>query len=121
MNYYEAWFNLADTHKDLEFARALDDYLGHLAREGLIAGYRLTRRKLGFGPSELGEFHVVISVQSLAQLDNAFGAVSPRSGELERLHARVYSAITDVRFALYRDFPDPQRIASANAVGGSPA
>lgn len=109
MNYYEAWFNLLDTHKDLEFARGLDDYLGHLAREGLIVDYRLTRRKLGFGPGELGEFHVVISVNSLTQLDNAFGAVAPRSGDIERLHARVYSAITDVRFALYRDFPDPQR------------
>ena len=114
MNYYEVWFNLADTHRDLEFARALDDYLGHLAREKLIVSYRLTRRKLGFGPSELGEFHVVISMQSLAQLDEAFGVVAPRSGELERLHACVYSAITDARFALYRDFPDPQRIASAD-------
>ena len=114
MNYYEAWFNLAETHKDLEFAHALDDYLGHLVREGLIAGYRFTRRKLGFGPSELGEFHVTISVESLAQLDEAFGAVARRSGDLERLHARVYSAITDVRFALYRDFPDPQRMASAD-------
>jgi len=121
VNYYEVWFNLKDTHKDLEFARALDDYLGHLAGEGLIAGYRLTRRKLGFGPNELGEFHVAISVQSLAQLDEAFGVVAQRSGELERLHARVYSAITDARFALYRDFPDPQRVASADATGGSPA
>ena len=121
MNYYEAWFNLVDTHKDLEFAGVLDDYLGHLAREGLIAGYRLTRRKLGFGPAELGEFHVTISVQSLAQLDEAFGVVARRSGELERLHARVYSAIIDVRFALYRDFPDPQRIASADDRASSSA
>ncbi len=111
MNYYEAWFNLKDSHKDLEFARAVDDYLGHLAREGLIAGYRLTRRKLGFGPAELGEYHIAMSVESLSQLDEAFGVVARRTGETERLHARVYSAITDVRFALYRDFPDPQRVA----------
>ncbi len=109
MNYYEIWFNLADTHKDLEFACAVDAYLGHLVQEGLIAGYRLTRRKLGFGPNELGEFHVSISTNSLAQLEDALGVVAHRSGELERLHARVYSAIKDARFALYRDFPDPQR------------
>ena len=113
MNDYGIWFNLKDSHKDLEFARAVDDYLGHLVREGLIVRYRLTRRKLGFGPNELGEFHITISTGSLAQLDEAFAVVARRSGELERLHARVYSAITDARFALYRDFPDPQRVASA--------
>ncbi len=113
MNDYEIWFNLKDSHKDVEFAGAVDDYLGFLVHEGLIARYRLTRRKLGFGPSELGEFHISISTESLAQLEEAFSVVARRSGELERLHARVYSAITDARFALYRDFPDPQRVSSA--------
>ncbi len=120
MNDYEVWFNLKDSHADLEFARAVDEYLGYLVREKLIAGYRLTRRKLGFGPSELGEFHISISTESLAQLEDAFSVVARRSGELERLHARVYSAITDARFALYRDFPDPQRIASTGAGSVSP-
>lgn len=109
MNHYEIWFNLKDTHKDVEFAGHLGGYLGHLQKLGKIAGYRLTRRKLGFGPPELGEFHVSIQAESLAQLDEAFGAAAARSGEIEQLHARVYSAVTDFRAALYRDFPDPER------------
>jgi hypothetical protein len=111
MNHYHIWCNLKDSHKDLEFATNLRAYLGHLQKMGKIEEFKLARRKLGFGPSELGEFHVVISTKDLAQLDQAFDVVAPRAGEVEQLHARVYSAVTDFRSALYRDFPDPQRIA----------
>jgi hypothetical protein len=111
MNHYHIWFNLKDTHKDLEFAGHLRAYLGQLQKLGKIVDYKLARRKLGFGPSELGEFHVDISTNDLAQLDAAFDVVVPRAGDMEQLHARVYSAVTDFRSALYRDFPDPQRVA----------
>ena len=49
MDYYEAWFDIMDSRKDLEFSEVMARYLGHLQGEGLIEGYRLTRRKLGFG------------------------------------------------------------------------
>jgi hypothetical protein len=109
VNYYEIWCNLKDTHADLEFASAMRAYLGYLQREGRIRGFRLTRRKLGFGPPELGEFHVTIETDDLVQLESAFELVAARDGETERLHAGVYSRITDFKAALYRDFPDPQR------------
>lgn len=111
MNYYHMWFNLKDTRKDLEFCRAVDAYLGHLKKEGRIEGWNLCRRKFGFGPAELGEFHIVVHTRDLAQLDAAFSAVATRSGEVERLHAPVYSAVTDFKSALERDFPDPERVA----------
>lgn len=113
MNHYEIWCNLKDSRRDLDFARAVSDYLGFLQREGRIEGWRLTRRKLGFGPSELGEFHISIQTRDLAQLDHAFDIVATRAGEIERLHAPVYSMITDFRSALYRDFPDPQRVSTS--------
>jgi hypothetical protein len=109
MNHYEIWCNLKDSRRDLEFAAAVGTYLGFLQRDSRIESWRLTRRKLGFGPEELGEFHITISARDLAQLDHAFDLVATRSGEIERLHAPVYSMITDFRSALYRDFPDPQR------------
>ncbi len=109
MNSYHIWCNLRDTHKDLEFAENLRRYMGFLKERGRIEGYRLTRGKLGFGPPELGEFHVEIQARDLAQLEEAFGDVAARSGELEQHHARVYSMVTDFRAGLYRDFPDPQR------------
>ena len=117
MNQYQIWCNLADSHRDLEFAQAVAGYMGFLKREGLIADWRLTRRKLGFGPAELGEFNVTITVIDLAQLERAFGAVAVRSGEMEQLHARVYSLVTDFRSALYRDFPAPQRQPAPPAPG----
>ena len=103
------WFNLKDSHSDLEFCERVHAYLGRLREEGRIESYRITRRKLGFGPPELGEFHVVVQTRDLAQLDRAFGLVATRSGDVERLHAPVYSAVKDFKAALYRDFPDPER------------
>lgn len=109
MDHYIIWFNLKDSHKDLEFAKALREYLGHLQTTNTIAAYSLARRKLGFGPRELGEFEVRISVTNMAALDAVFDIVAARSGVTEQLHARVYSMVTDFRAALYRDFPDRQR------------
>ncbi|MBI5763281.1 MAG: hypothetical protein HZA51_07135 [Planctomycetes bacterium] len=109
MNIYHIWCNLKDSHKDLEFTRNLDGYLGALKAAGKIAAFRLTRRKLGFGPSELGEFHIMIEATDLAQLEAAFEMIAPRQGAIEAAHVKVYSMVTDFRSALYRDFPDPQR------------
>jgi hypothetical protein len=106
---YHAWFDLKDTSKDLEFSEHLSRFLDHLKDQGKIDGYRLARRKLGFGPAGLGEFHVAIEVDNLAQLDDAFNLAATRKPPVEGLHAAVYSAIQGVQFALYRDFPDPGR------------
>jgi hypothetical protein len=40
-------------------------YMGHLKDNGLIEDWRLTRRKLGFGPPDLGEFHIVMETKDL--------------------------------------------------------
>jgi hypothetical protein len=109
MDLYHIWCNLRAEVSDLEFCESIDRYLGELRGAGRIAGYRLTRRKLGLGPSEIGEFHIAIEVEDLAQLDTAFRDVSARTGAVEELHHAVNSVARDVRFALYRDFPDPHR------------
>jgi hypothetical protein len=111
VNTYHVWCNLKDGRRDLEFARAVSDYLGTLQRSEKIHGWRLERRKLGFGPTTLGEFHVAIETEDLAQLDRAFSTVARRTGEVEDLHRGVWSLATDLTFALYRDFPDPERRA----------
>jgi hypothetical protein len=109
MDTYHIWCNLQPGVGDLQFAADVGAYLGHLRDAGVIAGHRLTRRKLGLGPSHLGEFHIAIEVIDLGQLERAFQRAAARQGETERLHARVYGAVRDVTFALYRDFPDPVR------------
>jgi hypothetical protein len=92
MNYYHTWCNLKNSSKDLEFCRVLEEYLGHLKSHGLIERYTLSRRNFGFGPPSLGEFHVVIEMNNLAQMDAAFGFVAKRTGETETRHHAVYRA-----------------------------
>ncbi len=118
MQHYHMWFNLKDSRKDVEFADAVAAYLGHLQQASKIEGWRLTRRKFGFGPPSIGEFHCEVWTRDLAQLDQAFGVVATRAGEVERLHHPVYSAVTDFTSALYRDFPDPERVRP-NATTGA--
>lgn len=107
------WCNLKDGRRDLEFSAAVKAYLDYLKARGAIERWSLERRKFGFGPAGLGEFHIVVSTNDLAQLDAAFGVVATRAGEVERLHAPVYSMVTDFVSALYRDFPDPERVIPA--------
>lgn len=109
MDRYLIWCDPADAHRDLELAAAVRAWLEHLRGEGLIEGWNLARRKLGFGPAELGEFQIEIRVRDLAQLDLAFGRAAARAGPAEELHRAVYSRVRNFRSALYRDFPDPQR------------
>ncbi|MBI5431302.1 MAG: hypothetical protein HZA52_00545 [Planctomycetes bacterium] len=113
MNHYHIWCNLKQSHDDLRFASAVREYLDGLRGSGGLANWSLTRRKLGFGHPELGEFHLVLDFPTLADLDRAFGEVATRDGEVEKLHARVYSLVCDFRAALYRDFPDAERAARA--------
>jgi hypothetical protein len=109
MDLYHTWFDLKPGVSDVEIAANLERYLGKLRADGRIAGFRITRRKLALGPPDLGEFHVVIEVDDLAQLDRAFVEVSGRTNPIESLHAAVNQSVSGFRAALYRDFPDPHR------------
>ena len=109
MDTYHIWFDLKESARDLAFHEALEGFLGHLREAGTIEGHRLQRRKLGFGPDTLGEFHLMIDVKDLSQLDAAFGAVAPRAQPTEGLHAAVWSQVTNFRSGLWRDFPDAVR------------
>jgi uncharacterized protein DUF6614 len=109
MDIYHVWCNLRPGLRDTEFSERLGRYLGHLKEQGLIAAWRLTRRKLGLAPRELGEFHIMIEVVDLAQLDAAFARAAARGEPVEGLHFSVNSMVTDASFALYRDFPDALR------------
>ena len=111
MNLYNIWCDLKPGVGDVAFSAQLGAYLGHLEEQGLIEGWRLMRRKLGLGPAMLGEFHIVIEVRDLAQLDAAFGRVASRREPVEGYHFGVNSLVQNATFALYRDFPDPERHA----------
>ena len=111
MNYYDIWVNLRPGVNDMEFVRAVRAYLDHIVAGGHMAGYRIRRRKFGFGPEGLGEFSISLEFESLAKLDAAFAEIATRTGVVEGLHHAVYSSVTDFKSALYRDFPDSVREA----------
>jgi hypothetical protein len=110
MNLYEIWVDLAPGAKDLELVDAMHAYLGYLKEHKKIDGYRISRRKFGFGPDLLGEFHITIECATLDQLDQAFLRVATRDAEIEPLHAAVYSRVTNYKAGLWRDFPDEVRL-----------
>jgi hypothetical protein len=106
---YHAWCDLKPNVSDVAFAEGVASYMGHLKSAGLIEGWRLTRRKLGFGVPGLGEFHLMIEVKDLRQLEDAFERVASRREPAEGFHFGVNSLVQNAVFALYRDFPDPFR------------
>jgi hypothetical protein len=109
MDIYHSWFDLKPDVGDITLAEAVAKYLGHMREQGLIADWRLTRRKLGLGIAGLGEFHVMIEVRDLAQLEEAFARVAGRREPVEGFHFGVNALVQNVQFALYRDFPDSFR------------
>ena len=109
MNYYDIWVDLAPGVNDLDFVDAVNEYLDFLKADGKLVGHRIRRRKLGFGPDVLGEFNITMKFEDLAQIDDAFFVAAKRSGEAERLHAAVWSKVSNFKSGLYRDFPDSVR------------
>lgn len=109
MDIYHIWCNIKPGVGDLEFCERTRSYLEHLKGEGRLDAYRITRAKLGLRPPALREFHIMLEFTGLAQLDAAFGHVASRADPVEQFHHAVNSLVTDVMFALYRDFPDPLR------------
>ncbi|MGB9368478.1 MAG: DUF6614 family protein [Xanthobacteraceae bacterium] len=109
MDLYHIWCDLKPGVRDTAFSDAVSRYLDHLKAEKKIERWRLTRRKLGLGPSGIGEFHVIIETKNLAQLDAAFHVVASRRDPVESVHFGVNSLVHNATFALYRDFPDEQR------------
>ena len=109
MDIYHGWCDLKEGVSDLAFARAFENYMKHLAERGAIERSRLTRRKLGLGPRELGDFHFMIETRDLTQLDKAFSLAAERREPTEGVHNALNSLVTNLTFALYRDFPYAHR------------
>ncbi len=113
MDIYHIYCDTKPGVSDMDFVAALGRYLGHLRDQGLIAGWRTTRAKLGFGLKGMGDWHVMIEVRDLAQLEAAFQHAASRAEPVEGHHHGVNSLVTNASFALYRDFPDPVRQTGA--------
>src|SRR5258708_32149446 len=93
----------------VEFSDRLKTYMDSLKSDGLMQGWRLTRRKLGLSAAPVGEFHLMMEFLDLAQLDSAFNRGGSRREPIEGGHLRGNSLDANVQFAMYRDVPDSIR------------
>ena len=109
MDLYHVYCDTKPGVSDMAFVTAVERYMGHLREQGLIAAWRLTRAKLGFGLKGLGDWHLMIEVRDLAQLEAAFQHVARRAEPVEGHHHGLNSLVANPTFALYRDFPDAVR------------
>lgn len=109
MNVYCSMITLKDGAKALLFAKAIDDWMRHLASAGVIGNWRLMRRKLNLAADCYRDFMLEIEFTGLAQLDEAFRLTGQHSDEVEQLHRAVHDLIATSEFALYRPYPDMER------------
>lgn len=107
MDIYHIWCDLKSGVSDIEFSHAATIYLESLVEGGDLATFRITRRKLGLGGP--ADFHLMLEFENLDKLDKAFHRVAKRADPVESFHHAVNAKVTNVSFALYRDFPDAVR------------
>ncbi len=109
MDIYHVWCDLKPGVRDMQFHAAVVRCMDHFRGENLIESWRLTRRKLGFGPKELGEWHLMIELRDLRQLEDAFQRMASRSDPEETQHHGMNALVINATFGLTRDFPDASR------------
>jgi len=112
MDLYHIWFNLKPACGDDRAVRQDPAYSAPAVRWPHRALPRSPRRKLGFGPPSLGEFHVTIETLGPGTAREAFQRVASRTGEVEGLHASVNQHVTDFFRRALPDFPDPCELAA---------
>lgn len=106
MDIYNIWFDLKPETEEKNFATSLAKFLAHMRNQNTITSWRLTRCKLGFRPNEIPEFHVMIETNNLEQLDRAFSLATANHKKTDELHFEVNDKVRNIKFALYRDWPD---------------
>jgi len=105
---YHIWADKKHGISDIDFASNMRKFLQKLVDEEKMLSYRITRCKLGFRSiQDLPEWHIMMEFTGMAQLDEAFGKVVPKQGDLEKAHVSFNRFVEDnIQHALYRDWPD---------------
>ena len=105
---YHIWADKKHGISDIDFASNMRKFLQKLVDEEKMLSYRITRCKLGFRSiQDLPEWHIMMEFTGMAQLDEAFGKVAPKQGDLEKAHVSFNRFVEDnIQHALYRDWPD---------------
>ncbi len=110
MNSYICAIDLKDDAKALAFAHALDQWMGLLKTRKVILDWRLMRRKLNLADTPYRDFLLEVAVESLDQLDRAFHVSGQQDEAVNTAYRNVHTLIARADFALYRPFPDAERV-----------
>jgi hypothetical protein len=106
MDIYHVWFDLKSGTDEGDLAVGMRGFLDYMQSENLIESWRLMRCKLGLRPDDVREFHIMIETKDLAQLDEAFKSAAARTGKTDALHFSANAMAANVKFGLFRDWPD---------------
>lgn len=109
MNIYHCMIEIKDTARARGFAAAVEDWMAYLKSHNLISDWRLLRRKLGLAAGPHSDFLLEININSLADLDAAFAALSHVDAEAEARYDKMHQMIASLHSGLYRPYPDPSQ------------
>ena len=106
MNLYHCMIELRQDCRALAFAKAAQAWMSHLQDRGLIAGWRLMRRKFGLASGTHPDFLLEIEIAGMAALDEAFSSLAIADEEAGRRYDQMHQMIARVEVGLYRPYPD---------------
>ena len=108
MDLYTIWADKAGDITDTEWVAGMRSFFDHLVAEGKMAGYRITRCKMGFRSiTDMPEWMIIMEFQDMAQMDLAFRRVAKKEGALEDAHRSFNQFVAgNIQHALFRDWPD---------------
>lgn len=110
MTTYLCMIDLKSDARALSFCAAVDAWMTLLRDHGRIAAWRLHRRKLNLADDSFGDFLLEIGLTDLTQLDHAFRYLAEGGDEARLRYEQMNQHIARVRYALYRPYPDPERV-----------
>lgn len=110
MTRYLCMIDLKSDARALSFSAAAEAWMTLLRDRGRIEGWHLMRRKLNLADDGFGDFLLEIDVADLAQLDRAFRFLAEGGDEASLRYDQMNQHIARVRYALYRPYPDPERV-----------
>lgn len=109
MNLYTCSIDLRHDARSLNFSKALADWMDYLKNAGVIRNWHLYRRKLNLAADRYRDFMLLIEVDDMTQLDQAFRVLGSHDETVEALYRAVHDHVQSADFGLFRPFPDPER------------
>lgn len=108
MNLYHCMIDLRPEAHALAFAKAASAWMDHLRAQGIVADWRLMRRKFGLASGPHSDFLLEIDIPGLHALDDAFAHLAHADETANQCYEQMHGMIAHAETGLYRPYPDAQ-------------